>query len=111
MRQSKHTEPPSSDDIRLARLLAEHAGCFDAYFPTRVLARVRALPPEAAWFFGLDQIFRRVAIVGAIAVGVLLAYNVTVNYQSPRGGNAIEIALAIPPATVATSIQYLDFSQ
>lgn len=112
LRKDKHThgQPPGDEEARLRRLLAASAGRFDPYFATRVMARVRALPADEPWFAGLYLSFRRVAIAGTIAVAMLLSYNVAVNWQTARG-NALELALSIPPATVATSIHYLDLTQ
>lgn len=96
---------------RLRQLVAESAGQFDPYFATRVLGRVRAQPSGDAWLAGLWQAFRRTALAATVLAGLLVGYNIAVQWEERTDKNAVELSLAIPPTTVASSLDYLDLEQ
>ncbi|HEY3296707.1 MAG TPA: hypothetical protein VGL38_14850 [bacterium] len=99
----------AGEERRLWMLLAGSAGTFDTYFPARVMARLHSRQPEDEWIAGLLVAFRRVALVATILTGLLVSYNIVTQWEARRDLNAVEITLAIPPATIQSSLDHMDF--
>ncbi|RPH95036.1 hypothetical protein EHM69_05720 [candidate division KSB1 bacterium] len=101
----KHEEMPNK---RLCEFLKSNVDSFDPYFSTRVMARVRtAAADQEAWITNLWKTFRRVAVTAALAACILVAHNISTQWQYRSDSNAMEMILGIPPATFATTIQYV----
>jgi hypothetical protein len=94
---------------RLRELLASSAGRFDGFFSARVLNRIHARLHNDEWINGLFGAFRKVALVATILTGLLVTHNVVSQWEARQHLNAMEITLAIPPATIQSSLDHLDF--
>jgi hypothetical protein len=93
-------------DQKLCELLKENVDSFDPFFATRVMARVQSTTAnQEAWAVNLGKAFRRVAAAAALAAGILIAHNISSQWEYRNDSSAIEMTLGIPPATFATSIQ------
>jgi hypothetical protein len=94
---------------RLRDMVADSTGRFDDYFPARVLHRLHTKLHGDEWIRELLGAFRKVALVATILTGVLVTHNVISQWEARRDLNAVEITLAIPPATIQSSLEHLDF--
>lgn len=95
---------------RLRCLVRQGGGRFDGFFAARVMARLRELSPAAeAWMAELRLAFRRVVVVGFALAGMLIVHNVAVQWHLRDSRSVVELTLSIPPATIETSLEYLDF--
>ena len=94
---------------RLQGLLAESAGQYDAFFAARVVNRIHARLHDDEWIAGLLGAFRKVAVVAIILTGLLLAHNVASQWEARRDLNIVEMTLAIPPVTIQSSLDQLNF--
>jgi hypothetical protein len=94
---------------RFQQLLTDSAERFDDFFATRVLARLHASAREDEWTYGLLRVFRRVAVAAVVLAGIFIAHNIVTQTNDLKTKSTVEAALAIPPATIASSIDYLDY--
>jgi hypothetical protein len=94
---------------RMWELLADSRDRFGDYFPTRVMAALHAEGYHEEWISGLLGAFRKVVVVATIAAGLLVVHNIAMNWEARRDLNAAEMTLAIPPATIQSSLDHLDF--
>jgi anti-sigma factor RsiW len=95
---------------RLRRLVSESAGTFDQYFPDRVMARLHTLGrTDDLWGMALFGAFRRIVVVALLLMIVLVSYNISTQWQHRADANAVEMTLAIPPATISSSLDFMDF--
>jgi anti-sigma factor RsiW len=85
-------------------LRAEAAGVADPYLADRVLRRIEAPRPVfadelALW---LGQVFRPVAIAGALVVVLLAGYNVRLSQSFATESSTAEAMLGLPPVSTAS---------
>jgi hypothetical protein len=94
---------------RLWEMVAQSAGKFDDYFPARVMATLHEPGYQDEWLRGLLGAFRKVILVATILAGLLVVHNIALQWEARRDLNAAEITLAIPPITIQSSLEHLDF--
>jgi hypothetical protein len=90
-------------------LLLDSAEHFDDYFSVRVLNKIRTRLHSDQWINDLLGAFRKVALVATILTGLLVSHNVVSQWEARRNLSTVEITLAIPPATIQSSLEHLDF--
>lgn len=96
----------------LQQLVAESSGSFEPYFATRVMARLSAsamLKPDFAT--ALSILFKRFAVAAALMIVSFASYNIVTQWEYRQVSSPLEMALALPPATIDSSINYLDFEE
>jgi hypothetical protein len=99
-------EQETKVDNKISELLKANVDTFDPFFATRVMARVRTTSfVQEAWAAGLSATFRRVAVAACLSAGILIAQNISTQWEYRHDSSAIEMTLGIPPATFATSVQ------
>jgi hypothetical protein len=99
-------EQETTVDSKLCELLKANVDTFDPFFTTRVMARVQTTTTvQEAWAAGIGATFRRVAVAACLAAGILIAHNISSQWEYRHDSSAIEMTLGIPPATFATSVQ------
>jgi anti-sigma factor RsiW len=95
--------------LKLRELLVESPGEFDSYFSTRVMARLHERVYEDEWMVGLLRIFRRVALTAFLLALSLTAHNVISQWDQRSEKSTMELTLGIPSATIASSLDFLDY--
>ncbi|MBU0691337.1 hypothetical protein KKG66_05265 [bacterium] len=96
----------------LHQIVADSAGSFAPYFATRVMARLHSstsLKPD--FTSALNLLFKRFAAAAALMIISFASYNIVTQWEYRQVSTPLEMALALPPATVDSSINYLDFEE
>ena len=110
----------NSEDMRhefealksLHNIITDSTESFDPFFATRVMARIQPASSRSTEFaVSLNRLFKKFAIAAAVMIIGFTSYNIVTEWEHRQNSTPLEMALALPPATFETSINYLDFQE